>query len=107
MNKLIMNAITVCAAIGVAATPAIAGDNYSREVSKAKENVEVADLDLTSVEGRETLEKRIAKAVKRECRYDVRGQIRKMKDERACRAAANKKLAVEFNLASGDQALGG
>jgi|GEM_PF-4046259 len=88
-------ALVAALAAGLASVP-LAAAELSHKATTVMERVKTSDLDLSSAEGLEKLEKRMVSAKQRVCRRNDRGQIVSAGEERTCIAALDEELSVEL-----------
>ena len=85
------------------ATPALASNTVTKTIK-----VSVDGLDLNTISGQETLEKRVEFAAKRVCGYsDIRTDARLRRDAQKCMAKARAGAAKQMAAIIEDQRRGG
>mgnify|MGYP000085450522 FL=1 len=77
----------------VAAVPASAGNNTGATYTTSA--VQYSDLDLTTQDGQETLQKRVNKAVSKVCGFAGRVTLREQMASKACTKAASRQADQE------------
>ena len=102
------NATTLALALavtGLTATPALATDPEL----EASENVYWQDLDLSTEQGVETLDRRIDRAARRVCEFDMQdtGTRIRSRDARECYAKARESAEARFAVLVEDNRRGG
>jgi len=100
-----MNRTFATLAAAMAATiavPAIAGTDAPQ-----RQAVSYTDLNLTTAEGQETLQRRLDSAAWKVCQFDNAGMLRTAQDHGSCYRAARKDVAVQVAQITADFQRGG
>jgi len=96
------NALFMAAALGAAtlsAAPALANASMVR--------VSHADLDLTTQDGQDTLQRRLDSAASRACRFHADGALRASTENGQCYRDTRRQARVTFASVMTDRRLGG
>ncbi len=94
------------AALGLATTALVAQPAMA-EVGQVATHVSYNDLNLTTQEGQDELQRRLDKAAVQVCRFDAKGRLNTSKTEIACQREARQKVSVQMASVIRDNRLGG